>query len=220
MTVTLHGYRYSVYARVARLALHEKGVDYDWIEVDPFAETVPESYLALHPFQRVPVLVHGDFSLYETVAITRYVDEAFDGPALQPADAAARARMAQIISIVDSYAYWPLVRQVFSHRVFQPAVGQPGDETQIRGGLTASHRVLAALENLAPDAPFLTGEHLSLADLHLAPMIAYFALAPEGTDALARHPRLAAWHRTMTTRPAMAATDPRPFRAGDEVTDR
>ena len=37
MTVSLHGFQYSVYSWIARLALEEKGADYDWIEVDPFA---------------------------------------------------------------------------------------------------------------------------------------------------------------------------------------
>ena len=80
MPLVLHGYRYSVYVRIVRLALAEKGVAYDRVEVNPFAPDVPASYLALHPFGRVPTLVHDDFALYETGAITRYVDRAFAGP--------------------------------------------------------------------------------------------------------------------------------------------
>lgn len=44
-SVILRGYRYSVYNRIARLVLHEKGVDYDIEEVDPFATDIPEDYL-------------------------------------------------------------------------------------------------------------------------------------------------------------------------------
>src|ERR1700746_835802 len=108
MSLVLHGYRYSVYNRIARLALAEKDVAYDRVEVNPFAPDVPASYLVLHPFGRVPTLVHDGFTLYETGAITRYIDRAFPGPALQPANPQALARMDQIISIVDAYAYWPL----------------------------------------------------------------------------------------------------------------
>ena len=71
MAVELHGYQYSVYSWIARLALHEKGVMYSWVEVNPFAENVAASYLATHPFKRVPALVHGGFEVYETSAITR-----------------------------------------------------------------------------------------------------------------------------------------------------
>ena len=71
MSLVLHGYRYSVYQRIARLTLEEKGVAYQQVEVNPFATDVPAAYLALHPFGRVPALVHDGFALYETAAITR-----------------------------------------------------------------------------------------------------------------------------------------------------
>jgi hypothetical protein len=61
MVVELHGYKYSVYSWIARLALEEKGVRYDWVEINPFADTVPARYLDLHPFKRVPALLHGEF---------------------------------------------------------------------------------------------------------------------------------------------------------------
>ena len=201
MSLVLHGYRYSVYVRIARLALAEKDVAYDRVEVNPFAPDVPASYLVLHPFGRVPTLVHNGFTLYETGAITRYIDRAFPGPALQPANPQALARMDQIISIVDAYAYWPLVRQVFSYRVFRPRSGQSGDEAEIARGLQASAKVLAALEPLV-------GDGVTLADLHLGAMIAYFVQAPEGRQALQQYPRLAAWWARLSARPSFAGTEP------------
>jgi len=201
MSLVLHGYRYSVYVRIARLTLAEKGVAHDRVDVNPFAPDVPASYLALHPFGRVPTLVHDGFALYETGAITRYIDRAFPGPALQPADPQALARMDQTISIVDSYGYWPMVRQVFSHRVFRPRMGQPADEVEIERGLASSAKVLAALEPLVDDG-------VTLADLHLGAMMAYFVQAPEAAMALRQYPRLAAWWAQLSRRPSFAATDP------------
>jgi glutathione S-transferase len=208
MVPVLHGYRYSVYVRIARLALAEKGVAYESVEINPFAAEVPAAYLALHPFGRVPTLVHGDFALYETSAIIRYVDYAFDGPALQPDDAQARARMDQFLSIVDSYGYWPMVRQVFSHRVFRPRFGQPVDADEVTRGLRASDKVLGALEALAAQDAFLVGPQLSLADLHLGAMMAYFTLASEGRAMLDQRARLSAWWQRVSQRPSFAATDP------------
>ncbi len=208
MPLVLHGYRYSVYVRIARLALAEKGVAYDRVEVNPFAPDVPAAYLALHPFGRVPTLVHGDFALYETGAIIRYLDRTFASPALQPDQPRALGRMDQIIGVVDSYGYWPLVRQVFSHRVFRPAIGQPADEAEVGRGLAGAAKVLAALEVLAAPDAFLVGPALSLADLHLGAMLAYFAAAPEGAALLRNHPRLAAWWGRLSRRPSFAATDP------------
>jgi len=82
--VTRCGYRYSVYHRIARAALHEKRVSYDVVDVDPFSH-LDASYPGLHPFGRVPTLLHGEFSVYETSAISRYIDCAFEGPLLSPA---------------------------------------------------------------------------------------------------------------------------------------
>ena len=84
MTVKLHGYHYSVYNRIVRIALAEKKVTYTSVEVNPFQQPIPEQYRAMHPFLRVPTLVHDDFILYETSPITRYIDDSFDGPDLQP----------------------------------------------------------------------------------------------------------------------------------------
>lgn len=208
MSLVLHGYHYSVYLRIARLAMAEKGVDYDRVEIDPFAVPVPQSYLDLHPFGRVPTLVHDGFVLYETGAITRYVDRAFAGPALQPASPRALARMDQIVSVVDSYGYWPMVRQVFSHGAFRPAAGRPADPGEVQAGLSGSAKVLAALEALAAPDGFLVGDQVSLADLHLGAMVAYFTLAPEGAALIPRYPRLAAWWERVSRRPSFSATDP------------
>ena len=207
MTVVLHGYQYSVYVRIVRMVLAEKSVAYERAEVNPFAPTVPSAYLALHPFRRVPVLVHDDFVLYETGAIARYIDETFPGPRLQPATQRERARMTQIISIIDSYAYWPMVRQVFSHAVFRLRTGEPADAAEIRTGLERSAHALGAIEALAAGGDFLIGSHLSLADLHLAPMIAYFSAAAEGRRVMPEYPKLSAWWQAMQRRQSLAATD-------------
>jgi glutathione S-transferase len=156
----------------------------------------------------VPTLVHDGFVLYETGAITRYVDRAFAGPALQPGQARALARMDQIIAVVDAYGYWPMVRQVFSHGVFGPAVGRPADKAEVARGLVAAARVLGALETLAAPDAFLVGPAISLADFHLGAMMAYFTAAPAGADLLAGHTRLAAWWALVRQRKSFAETDP------------
>ncbi len=208
MTLFLHGYRYSVYVRIARLVLAEKGVAYQQVEVNPFAGDVPAAYLALHPFGRVPALVHDGFELYETGAITRYIDRAFPGPALQPTDARRLARMDQIIGVVDAYAYWPLVRQVFVQDVVRPQAGTAGDPAELEKGLVSAARVLDALESLTAHDNWLTGPDLSLADLYLGAMIACFAQSARGAALLTARPGLAGWWWQLAARPSLAATDP------------
>ena len=66
-------------ARGCRLAMEEKGVDYDLIDVDILQGMPPEQFKR-HPFGKVPAFEHDGMALYETCAVERYVDEAFDGP--------------------------------------------------------------------------------------------------------------------------------------------
>jgi len=201
----LYGARYSVYVRAALLALQEKGVAFDLVEVDIFApEGPPPGYLERHPFGRIPAFEHDGFALYETAAITRYVDEAFSGPALQPADACGRARMTQIIGILDSYAYRPMVWDVYVERVSKPREDRPSDEARIAAALPRARLCLDVLEGFLGDRPWLLGGAPSLADLHAAPILDYFRMAPEGRELLARHGRLAAWWDRIAARPSAA----------------
>ena len=200
----LFGAAYSVYARIARLALIEKDVPFRFEEIDIFGE-VPADYLARHPFKRIPALEHDGFRLFETAAITRYVDEAFPGPALQPADARGRARMAQVIGLVDQYFYWPAVRVVYVQRK-----EEAGDEAAIAAALPQVETALDTLEQLAEGTPWLIGAEITLADLQLAPAMDYFQRTPEGSEMLPARPKLAAWWERVRRRPSLVET---PFAA-------
>lgn len=167
---------------------------------------MPPEHLARHPFGRIPVLSHSGFLLYETGAICRYVDEAFDGPSLQPSSTRARARMAQIIGLLDAYCYRPMVWGVFVQRVRVPLRGGAADEQQIAGAMPAVEKGLDALASLQDNGAFLAGDQLTLADTHAYPMLKYLSLAPEGRSAMARRPALQQWLERMQARPSAAQT--------------
>ncbi len=203
----LFGARYSVYTRIPRLALEEKGVPYRLEEVDIFARGGPPAgYLERQPFGRIPAFEHDGMRLYESGAIARYVDEAFPGPALQPAAPRGRARVNQVISICDSYAYRTLVWDIFVERVSAPAEGRASDEARIAAALPRARTCLRVLDDFLRDQPWLAGPALSLADLHAQPMLALFRLAEDGARLLAQHAALSRWWDTMATRPSVQAT--------------
>ena len=209
-TPIVHGPAYSTYTRTVRLALEEKGVAYKLDEVDILkGEGQQPAYLARQPFGKVPAFTHDGLSLYETTAIARYADEAFPGPKLQPADAKRRARMNQIISIVDSYAYGSCIGKVVWQRVVTPLLGGKPDDQVVAEAMPMVEKSVAALE-AAEDAggPFLCGAELSLADLYLIPVIDYFGQTPEGKKALAGAPRLTRWWQAVSTRPSVTKTRP------------
>ena len=195
----LYGADYSVYTRIAKLALAEKGVAYDLEAIDIFGEEMqpPAWYADLQPFGKIPALKHDDLILYETQAIARYVDAAFAGPALTPDTSAGIGRMAQIMGVADSYAYPRLVWGV----LVPERKGTPLTDD----ALDTATQCPAALDSLLAE-PFFLGDSLTLADLQLAPMLVYLALVPSGLALLDRHPRLQTWLRGMQTRPSLTAT--------------
>ena len=197
------GYRYSVYSWIIRLALAERALDHSWTEVNPFdpGDANP------HPFSRVPMIRHGDIRLYEVNAITTYIDAAFPGDSWTPDAALSQARMMQVIGIVDSYGYWPMVREVFAPAVFGPAVGETADPDLVAQGLRNSEPVLNALEEIAEEGEVLTGP-MTRADLHLAPMIGYFTEHPPAAEMLTGYPNLSDWFERMRSRPSYVATKP------------
>lgn len=207
--IELFGADYSVYVRSARMALTEKGVAYRLVPVDVFAPGGPPAdYFRLQPFGKIPALKHGDFSLYETAAILRYVDEAFGGPALQPDGAQARARMNQFLAILDNHAYRTLVWDIYVERVSKTQNGAPADEVKIASALGLARTIVEAFETLASDGPCLLGD-LTLADCHAAPMLALFEQAEEGRLLLRSAPKLSAWLAGIKERASFRETGPR-----------
>lgn len=175
------------------------------VEVDVFAEGGPPAeHLVRHPFGKIPAFEHDGVHLYEAAAIARYIDEAFPGPSLQPADPRVRARMAQAIGLLDSYAYRPWVWGIYVERVSKPKRGATADEAAIAAALAKGETAAAALEAILGSQAFLAGDALSLADLHAAPMLGYLVKAPEGAALVARHPRLERWWRDLSQRPSVA----------------
>ncbi len=208
--LTLLGLERSVYTRIARLALEEKSADYILEEVDIFVDGgPPKDYLKHNPFGKIPCLIHEDYCLYETGAITRYVDEFFTGSSLQPKELGSRARMNQIISVLDSYAYHPMVWEVFVQRIVVPEECGLPDEGIISSALQPIKIVLDQLDKWLGGREYLAGHSISLADIHCFPMLQYFAQTPEGLSLLDSYPSLTEWLSCMRARPSVMATKSR-----------
>lgn len=205
----VYGPAVSTYVRSVRLALEEKGVPYDLKEIDIFQGAQREpGFLALNPFGKVPAFEHDGFVLFETAAICRYVDEAFEGPALQPADVRLRARMAQINGIVTSYAYPSIITSIVIQRAVVPMLGGTPDEEMIRGALDQAGTCIGALDGFAGEGAYLAGESISLADMLVAPVYHYLRGVPEAETLLASAGNLDGWWSRMEGRESMVKTVP------------
>lgn len=205
----VYGPAYSTYARTVRLALEEKGADYDLVEVDILqgAGKSPE-HLARHPFGKVPAFEHDGLALFETDAITRYVNEAFPGPDLEPGDPRSRAVMTQAIGVVGNYAYPCVITGIFVQRAVMPMLGETTDEAVITAALPQAETCVGTLDRLAGGGPYLAGDALSRADLFLIPVYDYLARTPEGDALLAGAANLRRWWDGVRARPSVERTRP------------
>ena len=165
----IYGPAISTYVRTVRLVCEEKGSPYELVEVDIMqgGNKTPE-HLARHPFGRVPAFEHDGFPLYETSAITRYLDAVLPGAALTPGRPEGAARMQQAIAIVDSYAYGAMISAIVMQRVVMPLVGGAADETVVAAALPTAETLARCLGGADRWAHLAGGRRLSLADLHLA----------------------------------------------------
>ena len=177
--LVLYGIPQSTYVRSARMALVEKGVPYTLEHAAPHSETINR----VHPFGKMPGMQHGDFTLYETSAILRYIDEAFDGPKLVPADLRRRARMEQWMSSINAYYDRTMIRQLVLQYAFPPS-GTP-DRAVIDKAAEDAKRQIAVLDEALAEGPYLLGTDISLPDLLLCPILFYFFRTPEGEAMLA-----------------------------------
>jgi glutathione S-transferase len=197
----------STYVWSARLALAEKGVTHELVDV-PLGAHRGSAHLARQPFAKVPAFEHDGFALYETQAIMRYVDERFPGTPLQPEDVHQWSRMNQIIGIVDAYAWPSIAGAILYNRMLVPRLGGVPDEAAIAAALPRACLCLSELDRLMADHRFLAADYVSLADLMAIPLLHYFANVPEGGAPLAAHPRLVNWMRHMETRQSFQVTKP------------
>ncbi|MGE0788125.1 MAG: glutathione S-transferase family protein [Sandaracinaceae bacterium] len=212
----IYGHPWSVNTRKALTVAREKDVELELSVVHiPRGEQRSAAHLALHPFGKVPVLEDGDFRLYETMPILRYLDEVVDGPSLTPSTARARARAAQWDRVQQSY-FEPRVHPLVAHRVFARHVGLPPDATVIQAGRDALCEVLDVLEPHLASAPFLAGGVLSVSDINWLPYLDYLTHVGEGGP-IAERPHVAAWYARLSDRPSwtvVARTGMQPYDGG------
>jgi glutathione S-transferase len=193
--IRIHGYPISTWTRTLRMTCVEKELAYELVPV----RYGSEGHGTLHPFRRMPILEVGETIIFETLAATGYVDEAFAGPSLQPADVDQRAAMRTWMGVCGDYLFRQVVR------------GIPRDRTPSDEEMGAARETLGRAESILDrgstgEGPFLVGDALCLADLYLAPQLAN--CREKAPDLLAEMPRLTRWLATIETRPSFTSTEP------------
>jgi stringent starvation protein A len=182
--ITLYDAGRCPYCARVRIALAEKGIEYETVEVD--LDDRPAWIYEKNPLGRVPVLEEDTFVLAESAVIDEYLDERYPEPPLWPADPAARALGRMLVFRFDelSRPYYALRR----------------GEDDARERLDA---VLATLDAALQEQRFLSGPEFGLADIAYIPWI---LRARDRMDVdLERFPALSEWVGRLAERPSIAA---------------
>ncbi len=155
--MTLYSLPLDVYSHRVRIALAEKGVAVDIINVNP--ERLPEDFIELNPYNTLPTLVDRDLVLYEPNIIIEYLDERFPHPPLLPVYPVSRAKSRLMIHRIDQDWY------SLMHGIEQ-ATDEAGADSQ-------RQRLAESISSIAPvfaSQPFFLSDEFSLVDCCLAPL--------------------------------------------------
>jgi glutathione S-transferase len=205
--MTLWGFNGSTYVRTVKMLLAEKAyTDFEQVQLNVLeGEPKTPEHLARHPFGKVPVLDHDGVRLLETSAITRYLNDALPGKSLIPATPKDRARMDMIIGLIDSYGYGALLGGVAAYHLFPDFVGGKNEAAR-KAGIETGRKVIEFAMKTKGTSPFIAGE-LSLADLYLAPIVAYLSMTPD-LDPACGVPGFSDWWTKIQALPSFKSTSP------------
>ena len=214
--LTLHTYFRSSAAYRVRIALALKGLPWtaSWVNlVKGGGEQHGAAYRTLNPQGRVPLLVDGDLTVPQSLAIIEYLEETRPAPALLPADAAGRARvrsLAQLIACdIQPLQNISVTRYLSGKLSLGESAVRDWQVHWISSGLAALEQRLATEPSTGH---FMHGNTPSLADCCLVPQC--YAARRFGVDP-GGYPLIAAIEQRCLEMPAFQAAAPE--RQGDAL---
>ncbi|MGK3984559.1 glutathione S-transferase N-terminal domain-containing protein [Sorangium sp. So ce136] len=197
----LYGHPMSTCTRKVLTVLAEKGHEAQVVVVDLMkGEHKQPDHLARHPFGVIPVLEDGDFSLYESRAIIRYLDQKLPGASLTPTELRARALMDQWLSVEQSYFSTPAIKILYQ-RVIMPMIGQQGDESIVEAAKGEVARTLDVVDKALGNQEYIAGSSYSLADISFMPYLQCLVASKVG-ELITDRQNVAAWWKRLSARPA------------------
>jgi len=196
----------SVYVRTTRMAFEEKGVAYSLTAAGPNSARVN----ALHPFGKIPVMRHGNFTLFESKAIATYIDRTFEGPALIPQEARSAAIVEQWISAVNT-SIFPTAVIYMQANAFPKGPNGQRDEAIVAETIPKLSHYMEVLNNAVGATGYFAGNAFSLADMYLMPLLGYLRIFPESRELFERAEFLLRYFENHSSRESFVKTTPPPL---------
>jgi glutathione S-transferase len=193
--LTLISHKLCPYVQRAVIALTEKGVPFERIDID--LGNKPDWFLKISPLGKVPVLVvasgDGEVALFESNVICEYIEDTQGGAKLHPQDPLKRAQ---------HRAWMEFGSTILSELWGLETTGDPAIFESKRKAVAAK---FAQVEKTLAAGPFFAGKDFSLVDAVFAPIFRYFDVFDEVTDlaVFADTPKVRAWRAKLAERPSV-----------------
>jgi glutathione S-transferase len=193
--LTLVSFDLCPYVQRAAIALAEKGVEFERINVD--LANKPDWFKAISPLGKVPLLKVGEDVIFESGVIVEYLEDT-QSPALHPVDPLQRARHRAFMEFGSSILsdIWII------------------ETTPDPSAFEAKRKLLAEkfgrVETELRDGPFFSGSAFSLVDCVFAPAFRYFEVFDNYIDLgiFEGLPKVKAWRKALATRPSVREAVP------------
>ncbi len=195
----LHGFAASNYHNVVKAVLIEKGIAFEEVTSRPPADA---AYEAKNPTGKYPCLETENGSLLgESKVILNYLEEAYPNVRLLPIDPVDRARVRELMEVIDLYFELP-ARRLYPEALFG---GKVSDEIKDEVRLEIVRGVVGLKERARFD-PYIAGPELSLADFSAAihlPLVSIAITAIYGEDLLSTIPGVKRHRKLMGERQSL-----------------
>lgn len=192
MKLTLISHALCPYVQRAAIALSEKKVPFERIDID--LRNKPAWFLAMSPLGKTPVLMVDDQPIFESAVICEYLEDTA-GPALHPEDPLTRAR----------HRAWIEFASVTLNNIWSLYTAK--DEVAYSDAANALIQRFAQIEDVLQDGPYFNGRDFSLVDAAFAPVFRYFDVFDEvsGITFFANTPKVRAWRLSLSKRPSVSS---------------
>ena len=188
----------STNSRRAWVALLEKNLDFELVEIHLDGDHLQPEFVAMNPFHRVPVLVDDGFTVFESLAILDYLEAKYPEPAMLPKDPKdlAIVKMVELVTVNElGPALYPLSSERMGWGIPEAQVIEKAKEKV--------DSVLAFFEGLLDDRPFFGSNTLTYAECvagTVVPLLSWVDISIEG------YPKIQAWCDRLMSRPSFQQT--------------
>jgi len=153
----LYGFTVSNYFNMVKMALLEKGIEFEFVDTKPTQEG---DYLAKSPMGKVPCLETSEGFISETDVIFDYLEDLGQGQALMPASAYEKAKVRELIKQLELYIELP-ARTCFAEAFFG---GTVSEETKDKARASLKKGV-ECIKRTGKFSPYIAGDTFTYADI-------------------------------------------------------